>query len=169
MLQSEVVVASCGVVLSVSECCLGGLWGLFAEKLHVWYPPPRSPQGQLPAGASAPWQEGYLSVGPCQGCVVSAFSPSERRGGWYIKYHREIANSKVTSTKRQDGEAHGHFFTAKKFLSLEKAILPTFPTSFSEGKSPGGSHGCGEQCPSPFLLPPFEIRVSIKLTPGPLI
>lgn len=81
MLQSEDVVASCGVVLSVSECWLGGLLGLFAEMLRVWYPPPRTPQGQLPAGASAPWQAGYLSVGSCQGCVVSAFSPSERQGG----------------------------------------------------------------------------------------
>lgn len=61
----------------------------------------------------------------------------------------------------------GTFFTAKEFLGLEKAALLTFPALLSEGKSPGGSRGCGERCPSSFSSPPFEMCVFRKANPRP--
>lgn len=60
----------------------GGLLGLFAEMLCVWYPPPRSSQGELPAGPSSPLQEAYRGAGLCQSCVmVSAFQPFGKTRG----------------------------------------------------------------------------------------
>lgn len=100
MLQSSGIAGEpwcCPVCIRV---LLGG--GQFAEMLRVWYPPGRSPQGELPAGASSPWQGLYLGVGLYQGCVtIFAFPALQKvKGSRYIKYPRGIfSKSKVTSEK----------------------------------------------------------------------
>lgn len=123
-----VELSSCGAALPGLGCCSGGTFRAF---LGCWVcgTPGRAACGDIiPIAGALP---GFT----CQGCgVVPAFEPL-RKVRANSKYHQGIfSNSKVTSKNREGGEALGHLFAAKLFLSSEQAALPTFPPSIPREK-----------------------------------
>lgn len=81
MLQSEDVVASCGVVLSVSECCLGGAFGAFCRDAACMVPTTKDSPGTAACRGISPMASRLPECGVLPGLCGICFQPFRKTRG----------------------------------------------------------------------------------------